>query len=74
MTIFDQIINDVMTKSYRGVSTDQNLQKWENLKKPWRAHRSFIPLVFSTEGCTGKETQAAVRRLAKLISKKWDRE
>ena len=79
MTIFDVRITDVTAKSYRDGTTTANLQKGENLKKKkhlkacLKARRSFTPLVFSAEGCMGKETNAAVKRLAALLSKKWDR-
>ena len=81
MTIFDVRITDVTEKSYRDGSTNQNLQKGKNMKKRknlkacLEARRSFTPLVFSAEGCMGKDTQAAFRRLAALLSnKKWYRE
>ena len=80
MAIFEVRITDVTAKSYRDGSTDSNLQKGENVKKKkhlkafLEAHRNFNPLVFIAEGCIGKETQAAVRRLAALLSKKWERE
>ena len=38
------------------------------------ARRSFTPLIFSAEGCMEKDTNAEVKRLAALLSKKWDRE
>ena len=80
MTIFDVRITDVTAKSYRDGTTTANLQKGEYLKKKihlkacLEACRSFTPLVFSAEGCMGKETNAAFKRLAALLSKKWDRE
>ena len=80
MTIFDVQITDVTAKSYRDSTTTANLQKGENLKKRkylkacLEARQSFTPLVFSAEGCMGKETNAAVKRLAVLLSNKWDRE
>ena len=62
MTIFDVRITNITAKTYRDGSTDQNLQKGENLKirkhlkACLEARRSFTPLVFSAEGCMGKET------------------
>ena len=80
MAIFEVRITDVTAKSYRDGSSDQNLLKGENLNKRkhfkacLEARRSFTPLVFITEGCMEKETQAAVRQLDAILSKKWDRE
>ena len=80
MTIFDIRFTDVTAKSYRDGTTTANLQRGENLKKRkhlkacLEARQSFTPLVLSAEGCMGKETNAAVRRLTALLSKKWDRE
>ena len=79
MTIFDVRITDINAKSYRYGTTTANLQKGEKLKKKkhlkacLEARQSFTPLVFSAEGCMEMETNAAVKRLAALLSKKWDR-
>ena len=80
MKIFDVRITDVTAKSYQDGTNTTNLQRGGNLKKRkhlkacLEARRSFTPLVFSTEGCMGKETNVAVRRLTALLSKKWDGE
>ena len=80
MTIFDVRITDVTAKSYQDGTTTSNLQRGGNLKKRkhlkscLEARRSFTLLVFSSEVCMGKETNAAFKRLAALLSKKWDRE
>ena len=47
-----------------------NLKKRKHLKACLEARRSFTPLVFSAEGCMGKETNVAVKQLAALLSKK----
>ena len=75
MIIFDIRITDVTAKSYRDGTTTANIQKGENLKKKkymkacLEARRSFPPLVFSAEGCMRKEKNAAVKRLAALLSR-----
>ena len=65
MKIFDIRITDVMAKSYKDGSTNHTIQKWGNLKK-WNhpqffleACRNFTPLVFSVEGCLGKQTRGS---------------
>ena len=52
----------------------ENLKKKKHLKACLDARRSFTLLIFSAEGCMGKETNAVVKRLAALLSRKWDRE
>ena len=80
MTIFDVRITDVTSNSYRDGTTTANLQKGENPKKRkhlkacLEARQSFTLMVFSAEGCIGKEMNVAVKRLAAILSKKWDRE
>ena len=80
MIIFDIRITDVTAKSYRDGTTTANLQKERNLKNKkhlkacLEARRSFTLLVFSAEGCMRKETNAVVKLLAALLSKKLDRE
>ena len=67
MTTFDVQITDIIANSYRDGTTTANLQKGKNRKKRkhlrayLEARRNFTPLVFSAEGCMGKETNAAVK-------------
>ena len=75
--IFDVRVTDTDQPSQRGMAPDKVLEKHEREKKDKYAaacaarQRSFTPLVFSVDGLLGKETSAAVKRLASLLSKKW---
>ena len=47
----------------------------KNLKYLWpcvERWSSFIPLIYSTDGVTGREAQAFEKRIAHLLAEKWD--
>ena len=77
--VFDVRITDTDNPSQRGKAPQDALARHERQKKAkygkacqaYRKH--FTPLVFSVDGLTGKETQAAMKRLASLLAAKWER-
>ena len=47
---------------------------WGSLNLEPQSERDFTPLVYSVDGCAGRETKAAERKLAGALAGKWDRE
>ena len=78
MTIFDVWIIDVTAYSYTGSSIYQELQTMANIKKRkqlqafMEALRNFTPLIFSAEGCMGRERHTTGNMLAAIRTKNWD--
>ena len=78
--IFDVRVTDTDQPSQRGTPPDKVLAKHEKEKKTkylvacQERQRSFTPLVFSVDGLFGKETTAAVKRLASHLAMKWSRQ
>ena len=78
-TIFDVRITHAECKSNIGRNHRKVLKSHEKAKKDKYAQkcaerrRDFTPLCFTADGCFGTETNAAVKRLATLLSAKWNR-
>ena len=76
--ITDVRICDTDAASYRTKTPEKVLEEAEEAKKKKYLHhcleqrRHFTPLVFSVDGLMGKEAQAFLRRLAQLLSRKWE--
>ena len=79
-TIFDVRVTNTDQPSQRGTAPDKVLARHEREKKDkygevcMERQRTFTPLVFSVDGMMGKEAQAAVKRLASLLARKWSEE
>ena len=77
--VFDVRISDTEAKSYRAMDPMTVLARGEKQKKDkylqacLDRRRSFTPLVFSVDGLRGKESKAASKRLASLLSAKWSK-
>ena len=77
--IFDIRVTDVDCPSARGQEPAAILARHENEKKKKHLQpcldrrRHFTPLVFSADGLRGTEADAAIKRLATLLAKKWSR-
>ena len=77
--IFDVRVTDLNNHSQRGTRAKTLLARHEREKKQkYAAHcerqrKSFTPLVFSIDGLVGNEGDAAMKRLASCLSKKWGR-
>ena len=78
-TIFDVRVTDTDAPSQRNTDPSKILKRHEKEKKDkyndlcLARRRTFTPLVFSVDGLQGTEAQAASKRLANLLSKKWHR-
>ena len=78
-TIFDVRVTDTDAPSYRGQSAKKILANHEREKKKkyndlcLARRRHFTPLCFSVDGMCGAEADAATKKLAALLSKKWKR-
>ena len=79
-TIFDVRITDTDCTSSRDQDPRRILaqQEQRDKKKTYSVacttqRRHFTPLVFSVDGMVGMEAQAAIKRLASLLSAKWKR-
>ena len=78
--LFDIRITDADSPSYRGRSHVKILESQEKEKKDKylpaceAQRKSFTPLVFTIDGCRSIETIAACKRLARLLSEKWDKQ
>ena len=78
-TIFDIRVTDTDATSQINKDPNKILQQHEKMKKDkyydicQARNRHFTPLVFSIDGLRGQEANAACKRLAALISKKWSR-
>ena len=77
--IFDIRITDLDNPSQRNSDPNTILLRHEAEKKrKYSAHcerqrKHFTPLVFSVDGIAGKESTAAMRRLASQLSQRWKR-
>ena len=77
--VFDVRITDTDAKLYCKQDPLKILQSAEQAKKrKYQAacqenHKDFTPLVFSVDGLRALEAVAAVKRLAALLSEKWQR-
>jgi hypothetical protein len=85
--IFDIRVSDTDGRTYLNTAPFKVLQKQEKEKKTKyvearmqacrhtgiQARRSFTPLVFSVDDMRSKETTAACKHLARLLSEKWSR-
>jgi hypothetical protein len=75
--IFDIRISDTDAKSFRNQDPGKVLERQATAKKTkylaacLEARRHFTPLVFSVDGLRAKETVAASKHLARLLSEKW---
>ena len=80
-TVFDVRVTDTDAPTYvkRKQSPASILarhEKWKNdkyLKPCQERRRHFTPLVFSVDGMRGNQATAASKRLASLLSEKWNR-
>ena len=78
-TIFDGRITDVDCPTQRNIDPAKVLRRHENEKKGkyheacMAERKHFTPLVFSTDSMRAPEADAASRRLAGQLSKKWSR-
>ena len=78
-TIFDVRITDTDARSYRRTDPHKVLRTQEAEKKAKygeacaAARRHFTPLVFSVDGLSGPEAQAAQKKLARRLANKWHR-
>ena len=79
-TIFDVRITDTDSKSYGNTASDKLLERFAQLKRDkyeeacLERRKDFTPLCYSVDGMACKATRAAERRLASLLSVKWDRQ
>lgn len=77
--IFDVRVVNTEAKSYNKKDADKVLAMHEREKqKKYEAacherRREFTPLVFSVDGLRSVKTEAACKRLASLLSKKWSK-
>ncbi|MEJ2330924.1 MAG: hypothetical protein P8Z33_13945, partial [Gammaproteobacteria bacterium] len=77
--IFDIRITNTESRRHRGASPASILAKEERQKKDKYLDtclehcRHFTPLIYSVDGMAGLETQAAEKRLASLLARKWTR-
>jgi hypothetical protein len=77
--IFDIRVTDTDAPTNRGLDPVKVLKRHEGEKKrKYNAlclarRRSFTPLVFSVDGMRGPEAEAASKRLASHLAKKWHR-
>jgi hypothetical protein len=78
--IFDVRITDTECRTTRNLDPFKVLRRCEQLKKEkhlracHEMRRDFTPLVYSVDGCAGRETKQAERKLAGALAGKWDRE
>ena len=78
--IFDVRVIQTDAPSYRGRDPDSILAMHEGLKKDrylepcLERRRHFTRLVYSVDGMAGVEAQAAEKRLASHLAKRWQRE
>jgi len=78
-TIFDVRVTHADSPAYAGRTYKSLLKRHEKEKKDKYAEkcaerrRDFTPLCFTSDGVFGVEADAAVKRLAGLLSKKWNR-
>eukprot|EP00804_Cyclotella_cryptica_P019798 CCRYP_009693-RA/>CCRYP_009693-RA protein AED:0.29 eAED:0.30 QI:0/0/0/1/0/0.14/7/0/1059 len=79
-TIFDVRITDTDSKSYGNTASDKLLERFAQLKRDkyeeacLERRKDFTPLCYSVDGMACKAARAAERRLASLLSVKWDRQ
>ena len=77
--IFDVRVTDTEAPAYRGQDPERILRRHEDEKKDkylaacLSRRRHFTPLVFSVDGMRSPETVAASKRVARLLSGKWQR-
>jgi hypothetical protein len=73
-------ITDTECRTTRNQEVQKVLNKCEMEKKDkhlracHEMRRDFTPLVYSVDGCAGRETKQAERKLAGVLAAKWDRE
>jgi hypothetical protein len=78
--IFDVRITDTECRTTRNQEVEKVLKKCEKEKKDkylracHEMRRDFTPLVYSVDGCAGRETKQAEKKLAGALAGKWDRE
>jgi hypothetical protein len=77
--IFDIRVTDTDAPSYRSKDLAKVLLKSEKEKKKMYEQlckdrrKDFTPLVFSVDGMRARDAEAAIKRLAALLAKKWKR-
>ena len=77
--VFDIRITDTDALSNCGTDPKKGLKRHEKEKKDkyleacLASRRTFTPLVYSVDGLAGTEAQAATKRLASMLSRKWAR-
>ena len=55
------------------LTTHERAKKVKYLEACYERRRHFTPLVYSVDGLAGEEAQAASKRTASLLSRKWKR-
>ena len=76
----DVRVTDMDEKSYRGSTTVKVLEKAAREKRAkykkvcLEQRCSFMALVYSVDGMTGKGARAYKKRIASLLADKWSRE
>ena len=79
-TIFDVRITDTDAKSYGNCDSAKILERFAQQKRNMyeaaclERRKDFTPLCYSVDGLPCKAAKAAERRLASLLSTKWDRQ
>ena len=78
--VFNIRVTDTDESSYGNRSSAKVIQqaekaKCDKYKSAWQdRQRDFVPLVYSVDGLPGKRAKAAERRLAALLTAKWERQ
>jgi hypothetical protein len=78
-TVFDIRLCDTDARSYGNTDSSKILERAAKEKKTkyeaacLERRRDFTPLIYSVDGLASKDTRAAEKRLACLLSKKWSR-
>ena len=79
-TIFDIRVTDTDCRSYGNMDSRKVLERHAREKKGkyeeacLERRRDFTPMVYSVDGMAAKEARAAERRIAGLLSAKWQRQ
>jgi len=77
--VLDVRITDTDARSYQSISSQKVLERAAKVKKAkyneacLERRRSFMPLVYSVDGLACKEARAFEKRVASLLSSKWER-
>jgi hypothetical protein len=75
--IVDVRVTDTDVNTYRSLPPSKVLEKQEREKKYLepclQARRHFTPFVVSADGLKGREATAFLKRIAAILSEKWQR-